>query len=121
MNKQEEKNLIAELAEKIKKIKESKINYCITKSRRFVINEDYITGSEYLQMLEIKEFLNKHKDLTENEVVKILKKKPILFSNLRKFIKALPEFITLISKFDCDYVAAKYSKILEVDKNLKGF
>ncbi len=121
MDKYEEKKLIAELVEKIKKIKKSKINFCITKSRFFVINEDYISGNEYLQMQEIKEFLNKHKDLTEKDVIKILRNKPILFSKLRKFKNVLPDFITLISKFDCDYVAAKYAKVLEVDATLKGF
>lgn len=119
MEKTEQKSLINELAAKIQRAKKTKFGFLMESKRYFKINKSYVSDKELLQMQEFEGFVKKYPNLSNKDLVEIIKKKPILFKSLKKFVKRFPEFIDTLKTCGLEYTAAKYSKILETDELLK--
>lgn len=119
MDKTEQKSLINELATKIQRAKNTKFGFLMESNRHFKINKDYISDKELLQMQEFDGFIKMHSDLSNKELVEIIKKKPILFRTLKKFVKKYPDFINSLRTCGLEYTAAKYTRVLETDEFLR--
>ena len=119
MDKTEQKKLVRELSVRIEKAKKSKGALNFYNSKIFVISEDYITDSEFSQMEELFCFIRKNEHLSNDEIYSIMKKKPLLFRTLRKFVKDVPDFIQTLRMHGYGYAAARYAKIKEVETDLR--
>ncbi len=124
----ENKNLLLILAQRVKNAKvaiknEEKDSILIKQPRRdyetYTYNKKYISDAEFSQIVALFNTINDYPDVPNEEFVKIINKKPILFRFLRKLNKRVEDFIGELKEHGIYFVVIRYSQQLKNKEDLK--
>lgn len=124
----ENRNLLLILTQRVKNAKmaiKSESNDVLIKQPRreyetYTYNKKYISDAEFGQIVALFNTIKDYPDVPDEEFVKLINKKPILFRFLRKLNKRVEDFIGELREHGIYYVVIRYSKQLKNKEELRS-